>query len=123
MAAGLVGAQMGAQIGLAGGPIGVGLGFIFGGIIGGFTGGIIGRAIERKPIKISLEWLDERYPIITLENVRDKARFVYIVALDTVPNSSTQKYSPWFAFKELGRGDKNKVTINCAKIGPRDKML
>jgi hypothetical protein len=85
--AGIAGATYGAEIGLIGGPVGVGVGMFIGGLVGGLAGGLFGRAIERSPIKVSVVWYDDKYPEITIKNVKDKARYVYIAALGT--DSST----------------------------------
>ena len=74
-------------MGLVGGPVGIGLGMFFGAVVGGLAGGLFGRAIERSPIKVKVKWYKEKYPEIKIKNVKDKARFVYIVALGTDPST------------------------------------
>jgi hypothetical protein len=71
----------------------MGVGFFVGGLVGGIGGALFGRAIERKPLKVSVTWIGDKIPIIDLENVLDKVQYVLIIALDKT--EAAQTYSSW----------------------------
>ena len=88
-----------------------------GGLIGSLSVALVGRGIERKPLKISVTWRQERYPKVKLDNVLDKVRFIYIVAIDR-----TNSRSPWIAKKALNIGDKDEVELDCYNLVAHELM-
>lgn len=96
------------------GPIGVGIGIFAGALIGGVCGGLVSRAIERKPLEIFVYWEDDRYPEVFLDNIKDKSRFVYVVAIDSLKiDGKESKVAPWMIMYDLGFGEKDSRSFKC----------
>ncbi len=50
-------------------------------MIGGIGAGLVGRVIERSPLKLTLHWYSDSSPGCSLDNLFDKAQYVYFVGI------------------------------------------